>query len=306
MQFDTDALIERRRLKRRVTIWRAATVIVLVAGLFTVASFFMDKGFGLPARPHIARINIQDVITEDRDRQEALKALIEDGNAKAAIVYINSPGGTTFGAEELYVALRKFGETRPVVAVIGTIGASGGYLTALAGDRIFARESTITGSIGVLFQTTEFSKLLDKVGVSAETITSGPLKAEPSPFKPLSERARAATQSMVNETFAWFKGLVMERRKMTEEEVTRVTDGRIFIGKIALGLKLIDEIGGEEEAVAWLAQEKGVDQNLPIYTLSWGTETDDWRELFSSIAGKAFLSERLSLDGLLAVWHPGH
>lgn len=306
MNFDADALIERRRLKRRLAIWRAAFVLLLAAGAVAVLSYGLDvaDGYVPGSRPHIARVHIDEMIVEDRDRQEALAQIAENPNAKALIVHITSPGGSTFGSEELYLALRKIGESRPVVAVIGTIGTSGGYLAALAGDRIFARESSITGSIGVLFQTTEFSKLMEKVGVSAEAITSGPLKAEPSPFKPLSDAGRQATQSVVNETYGWFRNLVAERRGLAGGSLDSVTDGRIMIGRTAVDLKLVDEIGGEAEAVRWLAREKGVDDKLPVRTVSWGGDEDDWRRIVSGVLGKSVFPERLRLDGLLALWQP--
>ena len=127
----------------------------------------------------------------------AINKILKDDQAKALLVYINSPGGSTYGSERLFKALRRVAEKKPVVAVIGTIGASGGYLTALAGDRIFAGESSITGSIGVIVQLTEFSSLMETLGVKADAITSGKLKGEPSPFKPISVGGRQNLQDMV-------------------------------------------------------------------------------------------------------------
>lgn len=310
MPLDTDTLFERRQLKRRLSLWRALAVLaVLGAGFYLLGGDeWLDDDAGVFARPHVARIHLDEVIVEDRDRQEALERIARNDNVRALIVHVSTPGGSTYGAEEIYLALRRIGEQRPVVAVIGTIGTSGGYLAALAAERIFARESSITGSVGVLFQATEVSGLMEKVGVRAETITSGPLKAEPSPFKPLSEQARSATQAMVNETHAWFAGLVAERRGLKDEQLRLVSDGGIFIGRRALGLGLIDELGGESEARTWLARQKGVEEGLPARTLDWRRPGDDWRGmLLGSIAGlfgKTILTERLKVDGLMSVWHP--
>ena len=312
---DSDALFERRRLKRRLSLWRAGAILAIVVAAMVIAGgsasmFGLSDGASVLGRPYVARVVIDEAITEDQLRREALDQLAENENAKAVLLYINSPGGSTFGSEELFIALRRIAENKPVVAVIGTIGASGGYMTALAADRIFAGESSIVGSIGVLFQTVEVSKLLEKIGVSADTITSGPYKAEPSPFKPLSERARQATQVMVNQTNEWFVGLVRERRHMTAEQVTKVTDGRVFIGRVGLTLGLIDQLGGERDAREWLENEHKISRDLPIKTVKWRGATEDWRDFFTehaaSLFGKAFLSERLGLDGLVSLWHPDH
>lgn len=306
---DSDAQFEKRRLKRRLALWRLGAIIAIVVAGVVIAggSFHYSGDAGVLGRPYVARVVIDETIFEDPLRREAIEDLADNDNVRAVLLYINSPGGSTYGSEELFVSLRHVGENKPIAAVIGTIGASGGYMTALAADRIFAGESSIVGSIGVLFQTVEVSKLLDKVGVSAETITSGPLKAEPSPFKPLSNNVRQATQAMINQTSEWFIGLVHERRHLNSDQIARISDGRVFIGRIGLGIGLIDQLGGEREARAWLESEHKISRTLPVRTVRWRGPAEDWRDFFSEKAQlwfrKVFLSERLSLDGLTSLWH---
>ena len=208
------------------------------------------------------------------------------------------------GGESLYLALRKAAAEKPVVAVMGTTAASAGYMVAIAADTVFARAGTITGSIGVLFQTAEVTELLGKLGIESTTIKSSPLKAVPSPFEELTPEGRAATQSVVDSTYAMFVDMVRERRSLEPEQVAQVADGRIFTGRQALERKLVDAIGGEEDARAWLEAERKVSAELPVFDIGV-EEKDSW--IFGSATAlirKTLLPERLRLDGLLALWHP--
>ena len=301
MTIDTDALLDRRRLKRRLYLWRGIALLAVLGALFAVAAAWDDGALG--GRDHIARLNIDGVIGEDRWLDKAVREVAEDDRAKALIVRINSPGGSTFGGEALYTSLRLVAAKKPVVAVIGTLGASAGYLIALAGDRIYVRETTITGSIGVIFQTAEFSKLMEKLGVSAESITSGALKDEPSMTRPLSPAGRAAIKGLVDETHAWFVNLVAERRKLPRETVAGLADGRVYSGRAALDYKLVDALGGEPEAVRWLEQNRALPKDLWIHTVKVGPPSRFLDDLGSRLFRKIVLSERLSLDGLVSVWH---
>ena len=185
MTFDADALTERRRLKRRLAGWRAAAILLAVAAVLIAINARRQGWHGLVGGAHVARINITGLILEDAKRDAALAKLADDAETKAVVVHISSPGGSTFGGESLYNGLRRIAAKKPVVAVIDTMGASAAYMTAVAADRIFARESSITGSVGVLLQVTEFSGLLGKIGVNVETIKSGTSKAEHSPLAPI-------------------------------------------------------------------------------------------------------------------------
>ena len=297
---DADYLIDRHRLKRRVTFWRAAAIVVAVVLIATAIGEFSSP----TSKSYIARLDVNRVIVNDPDRLKALDELSADSNVKALLVAINSPGGTVVGGEALYHALVRANEKLPVVAIMGDLATSAGYMISVASDHIVAREGTITGSIGVLFQTAEITDLLGKLGVSVDAIKSGPLKAEPSPFKKLSPAVRQATQNLVDDMFDMFVGMVASQRNMTPEQVRALADGRVFTGRMALKEGLIDAIGGEREALAWLAEKKGLDKNLPVRKMTIKRNVEDWLKHLSSMARKTVLSERLTLDGLVSVWHP--
>jgi protease IV len=257
-----DYFADRRRLRRKLLFWRVAGLVLLaliVVGLTLRAT--SNRGIGTLG-PHIARVKISGLITGD---EKTIKLLRDVGSSRASglILDIDSPGGTTVGAEKVYDEIRAIAAKKPVVAEISTLGASGAYIAALGADHIVARGNSLVGSIGVLFEFPNVSKLLDTVGVSVEKIKSAPLKAEPDGFTPTSDAARAAIAALVTDSFDWFKGLVKDRRGMTDEQLAAVDDGRVFTGRQSLPLKLIDEVGTETQAVAWL-ESKGVAKGLPV------------------------------------------
>lgn len=301
---DSDAPVDRRRLKRRLALWRLVAFVALAA-LVVVASWPLP---GLPRAPRIVTLDIDGLILGDRERERAIRNLAEDASAAALILRIDSPGGATFASEALYRAVRSVGETRPVVAVMDGVAASGGYMAALAADRIFARESTVTGSIGVVLQAPDISGLMEKIGVANELVRSGPLKAEPNPFAPLSPEAREAAGRVVRDLHRMFVGLVAERRALAPSEAARLADGRVFTGAAARDAGLVDSLGGVEDAVAWLETGAGVARGLPLTELSIPRQrTPLWRRLLGaalSFAGHVALRERPGLDGPLSLWQP--
>jgi protease-4 len=271
---------------------------------------------------HVARIKIQGLIRGDQQRVEALDRLGRSNTAKAVIVHIDSPGGTTAGSEQLYDALTRLKSRKPIVVVVDSLAASGGYIAALAADRIIAQETSLVGSIGVLFQYPNFTDLLKTIGVQVEAIKSSPLKAAPNGFEPTSPAARAAIEAIVMDTYAWFKKLVQTRRSMDQPLLDRVADGRVFTGRQGLELKLIDALGDERAALAWLRTEKNIPASLRVRDYKLESRLRDLSFLhlaaitvlesvgFRSLAqrieswGALQAVERLSLDGLLALWHP--
>lgn len=301
MTHESDMLVERRRLKRGLALWRA----LAIAALVTVVLVGVARIDDLVARDHVARLAVEGLILADRAVIEALADVADDSRAKALIVSIDSPGGTFVGGETMYLALRGVAEKKPVVAVMGGVATSAGYMTALAADRIFAHEGTITGSIGVMVQTTDLTGLLDKLGVTAEAIKSSPLKATPSPLEPLTEQARAATQSIIDDMHALFTAMVAERRGFADERARELADGRVYSGRQALELALIDAIGGEATAREWLTEEREIPESLPTRDLEIDRPSGGWLPSFSSLTRNILFSERLMLDGLVSVWHPG-
>ncbi len=314
--FTTDYLVDRRRLRRKVAFWRVSAALAAIAIVLLAGWRYLGSGQQGGLTPHIARISIEGVITGDR----ATLKLLDDvatSHASAVILSIESPGGTTTGAERIYESIRRLEAKKPVVAVVGTMAASGAYIAALGSDRIVARGNSLVGSIGVLFEFPNVSKLLDTVGVQMESVKSSPLKAAPNGMEPTSPEARAALAALVADSFDWFKGLVRERRGMSDAELAVVADGRVFSGRQAIPLKLIDAIGGEREAIAWLEENKGIQKGLSVR---------DWRrgrglERLGILGFAAATAETLglpgastfltklenieqirALDGLLAVW----
>ncbi|MAS42379.1 MAG: signal peptide peptidase SppA [Rhodobacteraceae bacterium] len=242
---------------RFITFWRVVAVLAL--GLFAYALF---SGDGEPAGPYVARHDLTGIIVLDDDRDALIRDLASDPDAAALLLRIDSPGGTVTGAEALYEAIRKVAEVKPVIAVMGEVAASGGYLAAIAADRIVAHGNTITGSIGVIKQEVDIRGLMDLVGVQVSERRSDVYKARPSPFSATPAQVAEWEDRMIGEAHEWFRGLVGDRRGLEGEALVAVTDGRVFSGRQALERGLIDEIGGLETARAWLVSE-GVDAGLP-------------------------------------------
>jgi protease-4 len=322
MSLDSDVIVDRRRIRRKLTFWRVAAALIAIAAILTIGLLATPGGRGtLTTAGSIARINIEGLIRSDQNRVEALERL-ENSRAAAVVVHINSPGGTTAGSEQLYDALLRLKAKKPLVVVVEGLAASGGYITAIAADHIVAQQSSLVGSIGVLFQIPNFTELMKTVGVKVEEVKSSPLKAAPNGFEPTSPEARAALESLVKDSYAWFRGLVKERRGMDDALLEKVADGRVFTGRQAVELKLIDQLGDEKTAIAWLVTQKGVKADLPVRDYKLSPRFGDLTFLRTAAAvtldalglsavarqieqsGMAQAVDRFGLDGMLALWHP--
>jgi protease-4 len=318
MAFETEAVLDRRRLRRRLSFWR---VLALAAGVLAIGLLLISSArrAGLIEQRQIARITIEGLITDDRDLLRLIKRVGESSKVAGVILFVNSPGGTTVGGEALFEALRELAKSKPLVAEFGTVATSAAYIAGLATDQIVARGNTITGSVGVIFQWPEFSGLLEKLGVKVNEIKSGPLKANPSPFQPLDEPGKAAAEQMVAESQRWFVNLVRTRRGIDTSRVAGLEEGRVFSGREAVTHKLIDQIGGEAEVVKYLEDRRGVPKGLRI--VDWKVDRDsDWGLLrvaaytLAHASGITAIDEftrllsgnrlaSLRLDGLVSVWH---
>ncbi len=301
MVLDADIVVDRRRLKRRLTLWRVAAVVAVVVAVIAV----IGRWGGLYDRAHVGRLSIEGVIVDDPQRDQALIDLAEDDDVRALIVRIDSPGGTVVGGEALYQHLRRVAERKPVVAVMGEVATSAAYMTSLAGDRIIAREGSITGSIGVIMQTADLTGLLDKIGIKPESVKSAPLKAQPNPLETFTPEAREVAREVVLDLYEMFVGMVEERRQLGRERTLALADGRVFTGRQAVANGLIDALGGEPEARAWLEEAHDVDSAVPVRDVEIRRPEDRFRDLFGGLVEKAIFSERLRLDGLISLWHPG-
>jgi protease-4 len=323
MSLDADTIVDRRRMRRKLTFWRVVAIVVLIGAVAAAAAVWAPGGAGLAeaSGSYIARVKINGLIRGDEERVEALDKLAKS-RVRAVIVHVDSPGGTTAGAEQLYDVLRRVAAKKPTVVVVDGLAASGGYIAALAADHIVSQGSSLVGSIGVLFQYPNVSDLLKTIGVKVEEVKSSPLKAAPNGYEPTSPEARAALESIVKDSYAWFRGMVKDRRHLDDALLDRVADGRVFTGRQGLELKLVDELGNEQTAIAWLAKEKGVDADLPVRDWHLTSRLGDLSFLHVATAavleavglnslarriegsGTVQAVERLNLDGLLALWHP--
>ena len=320
MSLDADAIVDRRRMRRKLTFWRVTAIVIALAAVAAAGYALAPRGRLFVDGNYIARIRVQGLIRDNRDRVEALNRLARS-RARAVILHIDSPGGTTAGSQQLYDSLRALQAKKPMVVVVDGLAASGAYIAALSSDHIIAHDTSLVGSIGVLFQYPNFTGALKTLGIQVESIKSSPLKAAPNGFEPTSPEARAAIQAIVLDSYAWFKNLVQTRRHMDDGQLAAVDDGRVFTGRQGVGLKLVDSLGNEQAARDWLAKEKNIPANTPVRDYSLQPRFSEFSFLhvaawtFQAVGLSAVAQriedwagtqavERLNLDGLLALWHP--
>ena len=316
----SDYLAERRILRRRLSFWRLGALAALILALAAAGFRYFGPDAALRFTPQIARFTVEGLITGDRETLKQLEKIETAQAVKAVVIAIDSPGGTTTGAERLYGAIRRLSAKKPTVAVVGNVAASGAYIAALGTDQIVALGNALVGSIGVLIEYPNFAKMLDTIGVKMEDVKSSPLKAAPNPFEPTTPEAEAALAALVGDSFTWFKSLVKERRNMSGEELQAVADGRVFTGRQGIDLHLVDRLGGEREAVDWLEQEKKIPKGLEIRDWKQGRTLERLGILtLGARAAQMFgldgISQALDraaraadarmLDGLLSIWQAG-
>jgi protease-4 len=300
MSLEADLLAERRRLTRRVSLWRVLAVLGVVAAL--AAMFGKGDIGGLTSGEHVLRLRIEGVITEDRRLLEVIEEASRDASARAMLLVIDSPGGSMAGGEALHGALKRFAEKKPLVALMGGTAASAGYMIAMPAQHVLAREATVTGSIGVLLQSFDVSELMARLGVRPDILATGPFKAQPNPFQPLTDQGRAEMMRVLEDLHGQFIAMVAAGRRMDEARVRPLADGRVFTGRQALPLGLIDAIGGETEGRAWLATQKGVAEALPVRELEPRDKVEKFLNRFLGGLVKTLMAEWLGVDAPRAVW----
>ena len=316
MSLDADLVMDRRRLKRRLALWRGLAVLAFVAALLLAGGVRLHG----PAGPHVARLRIDGIITDDAARLRTIEAARKDPAVKGMILSIDSPGGSVAGGEALHDAIARFAASKPVVAVMGAVAASAGYMIAVPASRIFASRASLTGAIGVILQSPDVSGLLGKIGVNVDELVSGPLKGQPSVVKPLSPAGRAMLQGVVMDLYGQFVDMVASGRKLDRARVLGLADGRPFTGQQAVGLGLIDQIGNEQDARAWLAKAKGIPAAMELRDLKPPPPDSWWRRqvggaferaafaaltrLVSAPNAKTLIPQGLVLDEPMALWQP--
>ncbi|MEO0542317.1 MAG: signal peptide peptidase SppA [Pseudomonadota bacterium] len=309
-----DDLIDRQRLRRKLGIWRLATLIGAIAIVVLLTLLALGPGyFSQTSRNHIAHIKIESAITADTDLLRRLERVKSSSNVRGVIITVDSPGGTTSGGEAIYEAIRRIADEKPTVAQVDGLAASAGYMVSIGSDHVVARKTSIVGSIGVIFQYPNVEGLLDSWGIDMRAIKSTPLKAEPNFYGNPPPGAEQVIREMILDTFDWFKAIVAERRGFDEATITKLADGSVFTGRQALELGLVDDLGGMEVARSWLT-EQGVDEDLDIIVYRRENRNSgnfllrSALEMFGIDAGLEVATrfqERVFLDGLLSIWHVG-
>ncbi|MEK7392460.1 MAG: signal peptide peptidase SppA [Fibrobacterota bacterium] len=214
--------------------------------------------------PGIRVIRLEGEIIDGRKWIEKLRKAMDDSAVKAVVLRIESPGGAVGASQEIYAAVRELDKTKPVVASIGNIGASGGYYAALGARRIWALPGSITGSIGVISQFTQYHELLEKIGVSSEVVKSGEMKDAGSPMRTMTEKEKALFQAMISDVYAQFREVVRERRKLDSVALDTLADGRVFSGRQAWKARLVDSTGTLQESIEEARRLAKLDKDAPV------------------------------------------
>jgi protease-4 len=307
MSISPDYLIERKNSKSQLRNWKYLVIflVIIITSLIGIKKSHFLPIDRVTSNDHIASVLIEDIILEDAKRDHRLEKIIDNESIKALIVNINSPGGTVVGSEKIYNTLRKISAKKPVVAVMGTLAASGGYLISLGADYIITHNGTITGSIGVIFQTAEITELAEKLGIKFNNFKSGELKAAPNPAEKVTDAVRTAMMSNIQDTYEYFVELVATRRGLSIEEATKLADGRIYSGRQALRLRLVDAIGDQDDAVKWLQDVKKIDAKLTVKEIILKPKPKLLEMMFDDLDNllPSFMQSKLhGLSAVLKLW----
>ncbi|GBQ89695.1 signal peptide peptidase sppA [Gluconacetobacter johannae DSM 13595] len=310
---DPDLAVDRLRLKRRLLVWRVTAVAAFVVALVAAGSHSLFPAGGVVQRDHLVRLRITGVIGADNRKQlELIDQATTGTSVRGMILVVDSPGGSVSGGEALHDAIARFAARKPVVVSMGGVAASAGYMISVPGRRLFAAQSTLTGSIGVIMEAPDVSGLLDHLGVKVDQLVSGPMKGQPSVVQPLSSDGRQMLQGVVADLFDQFVTMVAQGRHLPVERVRALADGRPYTGRQALALGLVDQIGTEADAKAWLIQTQHLSEAIPVTDLRVRSARPWLRRAIGGILGLilddewtgSVLSQGVALDGAVAIWKP--
>ncbi|GBR07538.1 Clp protease [Gluconacetobacter liquefaciens] len=310
---DPDLVVDRLRLRRRLIFWRVGAVASFVLAWLGLGGHTLFHHTPMIGSDHLARVRVSGIIGSDnRKLIDLIDRAAKADRVRGLVLSVDSPGGSVSGGEALHDAVARFAARKPVVVTMGGVAASAGYMISVPAQRIFAGQSTLTGSIGVIMQAPDVSGLLDRVGVRVDELVSGPLKGQPSAVQPLSPEGRQMLQGVVADLFDQFVAMVADGRHMPADKVRTLADGRPYTGRQALPLGLIDQIGTERDAVAWLARRQHLPDTVPVLDLKAPAE-GKWiprltRSMLSVILGEEWagsvVSQGVALDGAVALWKP--
>jgi len=309
-----DNFITLINLRDKARRWKNISFFMLFVIFFLIVRLVFGNNndvSNIEAGDYIANITIEGIILDDDYRSEVLEKIAKQTNIKAVIININSPGGGIVGSEILYNNLRVIAKNKPIVVLMGSLAASGGYMAAIAADHIIARNGTLTGSIGVIIQTSEVTELADKLGVKFLTYKSSILKGAPSPFEKSNHQVDQMINDSIKDSYEFFSSLVKERRgNRLAKNSNILLDGRIFTGRQAFKNGLIDEIGGKDEALNHLKNKYKIDIiKFPVKNVDLEKPESG---LFSQLMGKENMAKMiLRITGfnayagqIMSVWRP--
>lgn len=273
-------------LRNKLHKWKNIAILSLIFSILLTFKFiFAGPDLSASEDEFIAEVNIEGVIFQNKYRSKVLEEIAKDEKIKAVIININSPGGGIVGSEVLYENLKDISLHKPIVVVMGSVAASGGYMAAMSSKHIIARNGTLTGSIGVVMESPDVTELATKIGVKVNSYKSSPLKASPSIFEKPTQKVNNVIQSSIDDSYGFFVDLVLESRakKISKEYREIAFDGRVFTGRQALRIGLIDQIGGKKEALDYLQKQK-IDKNLDLKEVKiFKDERNFFEKLFSQV-----------------------
>lgn len=229
---------------------------VFAALIYFVSSMYGDtRGFSLADK--IGVVEVLGPITSSKEIIEDLKAFERDESVKAIVLRVDSPGGGVGPAQEIYAAVKAL-KSKPVIISMGSVAASGGYYIAAPAAHVFANPGTITGSIGVIMEFPDIADLLDKIGLQRRVIKSGQFKDIGSPVREMTPEEQELLQGLIDDVYMQFVEAVSSGRNMDVDAVKAIADGRIFSGRQAKELGLVDELGGLQAAIEYSARRVGI------------------------------------------------
>ena len=246
------------RKRHPVIFW--GLCLLLLAGAAALGRFTALPVHG----ERLALVTVRGPILDPAPTLAWIRQLENDDKVRGVLLRVDSPGGGAAASQEIYAALERLSHKVPIVVSMGATAASGGLMVSMAGQRIFANPSTVTGSIGVRMDIPQLQGLMDKVGVGQETLVTAPYKDAGSYLHPLTPKDRAYFEHVLMDMHEQFVGIVARGRHMEREKAARLADGKIFTGQEAQGLGLVDAMGGEDAALDWLAEKTGVPATRPL------------------------------------------
>jgi protease IV len=282
--------------------------LLILAGLFVIFLVLViaTSGSGkseaqgvagnLPFGSKVAIIKVEGEIVSSEQILKDLRAYRDNSSVKAIVLRVDSPGGLPVPSQEIYEELRRY--KKPVVASMGSLAASGAYYICLPCKFIYASPATLTGSIGVIMQTTNIEELMKFLKIQQGTIKSGEFKDAGSPYRPMTDAERAYFQSVIDSVFGQFKKAVTESRKIQEPQLSEIANGKVFTGEQAKQLGMIDGLGNLEDAINKAGELGGIKGEPQVI---WPVKRYPFWEEFGTKAAGAFW-DRLANVSANPIW----